>query len=402
MAKEEKEFFPENWMKKENIVIVGAGKGGRALLAALLEIKETKIECVIDTNPKAPGIVLAKEHGLECHTDGSIEMLRDNAKIDLILEVTGRSDVFDAIQAIKSPQTSLIGAKGNRTVFSLLEAQNKARHELEAYKENLEKIIADRTKEIEKINKNLRASIAEHEILNERLQQVNNEKTKYLLRSTHQLKAPFAAIQSYMDVIVGGFTGEVPEKTIQVARKVQDRCELLSHSIKQMLEMANLRSCISDNLRKEQCCLGKLVETIVNESHRDMATQNGIEINFKAEGLPLSVKCARNQMAILFTALLDNAIQYSNAGTQINVTAVRRGDTAVITIEDHGIGIREDAIPKVFDEFFRTNEGLKKHADGTGLGLPIVKEIATLHGFKVELSSKMGEGTTVTVLAPLK
>ena len=388
-------------MKRDQVTIVGGGKGGEALLSTLLDIGEVEVCCVIDISRDAPAMTLAAKHGIATRCDTDFAFLADNDDVDLILEVTGQDDVFTRLQSIKHRDCKLIGSKGSRIIFSLLEAQQRARHELDVYKDSLEQKVTERTEEVEEINSQLRDSIEEQKLLNQQLKRINREKTKYLLRSTHQLKAPFAAIQSYMDLIVDGYTGQVPEQTIHVATKVQARCEFLSHSIKQMLQIANLKSFVSDNLEVESCDISTILSSMLEDSYAELGRNSGITLQLTCHDKICMTRGNRNQLIIMFASLLDNAIHYSTTDTMVDISVMATDRHVVVTITDQGIGIREDAIDKVFNEYYRTNEGLKKHPDGTGLGLTIAKEIATIHGATLTISSKQNQGTIVTITMDL-
>lgn len=368
-----------------------------SLLSTLLDIGEVEVNCVYDINSEAPAMMLAAEKGISVSSDQEFLSLADNPDIDLILEVTGRDDVFEHLREIKHTDCKLIGSKGNRIIFSLLDAQQKAQKQLEVYKDGLEDKIADRTKEVEFINTQLRKSVGEQKRLNEQLQRINTEKTKYLLHSTHHLKAPFAAIQSYMDLIVDGYTGKVTEMTMNIAGKVQARCDYLSHSIKQMLKVANLKSYLSENLKIESCNINELLSSMLDGTYTELGRAAGVTVKLKCDESVPEIRANCDQLVMLFSALLDNAICYSKRNTTVEICVSTVDEKVVVKIIDQGIGIRTDALDKIFNEYYRTNEAVKQHPDGTGLGLTIAKEIATIHKGTIELESMENKGTVVTV-----
>src|SRR3989339_617379 len=210
-------------MNKDIIAIVGAGTGGHAIIETLLKIPSAEIRYVYDINQNASGILLAQKHNIPCFFDSEYSQIAHNDSIDVIFEVTGNKEILAYLKTIRSEKTNLIAASSTKIIFHLLETQGHITEKLEEYKNDLEKMIASRTDELAKTNKNLVVKCQEFEQLNEKLQQINNEKTKYLLQATHQLKAPFAAIQSYTDLIIEGFTGEISDKTMDVVKKIKTR-----------------------------------------------------------------------------------------------------------------------------------------------------------------------------------
>jgi signal transduction histidine kinase len=387
--------------KKDSIVLVGGGHGGEAILSALLKIPGITIRHVIDVNVDAPAIRLAREKGVPFRSDGSLEDLAGNAKVDLILEVTGKDEVFREIREVKHPDTALISSTGMRIIWHLLDAQQKVTERLEEYKEKLERRIVERTEEIEKANRDLEEKIVQFEKLNQELVSVNEEKTKYLLRATHHLKAPFAAIQSYTDLILEGYTGDVGDPTRDIVEKIRVRCEVLSAAIKDMLELASLRATDRDHTAMSEESLNEILSEAI-EAHGVIAERRGIELTFKPVEGPDKVHCNRGQVRALFGALVENAVTYSHDNARVEVFSEKRGERkVVVSVRDHGIGISEANQSKIFNDYFRTNEAVRKNENGSGLGLAIVREVSKLHNFSIEVESEPEKGSTFTITVPL-
>lgn len=371
--------------RKNTIAIVGAGKGGCAILSMFLGFPNIDVKYLYDARPDSPGILLAKEHGITCLHDLSFAELAGNAEINLILEITGQRDVFHQLNGLKSPDTSLIGSDGSRFLFDLLGIEKQIN-------QTLEEKIHERTLELEE-------QVRQHSLLNEQLQRVNNQKTKYLLQSTHQLKAPFAAIQSYTDLILDGYTGEIPGKTREIVEKVKTRCEFLSTSIKSMLKLANLKSFVTRNITMTPLNLNAVTADVVDE-FLPLASHRGVAVNVHPCANEPSVMGNLPQVTILLSNLIENAICYSRGG-EVRVDCAVEDGAAVFSVTDHGIGIDSDHVEKIFQEFFRSNEAVEAHRNGTGLGLAIAKEIADIHGYRMHVSSSKENGTTFTLVAPL-
>jgi signal transduction histidine kinase len=387
-------------MHRDVIALVGAGRGGHALLAMLRDMPGIEVKFVFDVRPDAPGMVLAREMGILCSTDPAFPQLVNNPNVNLILEVTGSREVFNRLGEIKSPETSLIGSAGNRIIFSLLDTQDQANRRLESLKDSLEERVVARTRELELANERLQQQILAHRALNDKLQQINDQKTRYLLRSTHQLKAPFAAIQHYVDLILDGYTGEITGKTRHIATKIKARCALLSGAIKDMLQLANLRSCVTENLSFKVENLSEVVEGII-KAVGVIAGRSNIRIVFQSRAGGCWVRCNRSQSETMLSALIENAVIYSRPDSSIEIFTADRGGNVELSIRDHGIGIEKENLERVFDDFFRTNRAVEHHNDGTGMGLSMVREIASIHGFKVTADSELDKGSTFTVSMPL-
>jgi signal transduction histidine kinase len=382
------------------IALVGAGHGGKAILQILLETPGITAKYVYDLDSDAPGMQLAREHGIATHVDAKFQQIQQDQSLRLILDVTGQEAVFAQLKKLKPDSCNLVGPLATRVIFELLEQKTAIMDKLLQHQQNLEVNIVKRTGECEQANRNLIDKIQEYEILNEKLQQINNEKTRYLLQATHQLKAPFAAIQSYVDIMMQGFTGPIPEQTMAIMEKVKVRCDLLQRSIKEMLKLANLKSCIEENVKMAPANISTIMGQVIHE-HEVIALNKGIHLLMdKPESEP-EVVCSEEQISILFAIIVENAINYSHPDSEINISiSPSTHDALFVSVQDHGIGIDPKHHTRIFEEYFRSNNAVAQHENGTGLGMSIAKEIVHLHNFSLSVKSHVGEGSTFTISMP--
>jgi two-component system phosphate regulon sensor histidine kinase PhoR len=98
--------------------------------------------------------------------------------------------------------------------------------------------------------------------------------------------------------------------------------------------------------------------------------------------------------------LLDNAVKYSDSGSEVGTTLTREGDTVRIAVSDTGCGIPAEDQPRIFERFYRVDKGRSRATGGTGLGLAIVKHIILVHGGSVTVESRPGEGSVFTLVLP--
>ena len=377
------------------IAIIGAGKGGLALLKVLLRIPAVKIKYVYDIDPWAAAVLYAKNNNINCTTD--FDQIIVDEEVDLIFEASGDPQVFKNISEKKSPETSLIGAKGSKIIFHFLDDYNKINRNLNEYKANLEKKIIQRTEDLEKVNFQLEKEMLEYEKISQKLKEINKEKTKYLLYATHQLKAPFGAIQSYADIILEGYTGTISLETRDIIQKVKRRCELLSRVIKEMLELEKLKSRdeIVLNIRKINI---STILTNTIQQFKISAKNKKIKIDYTPLKKSYYIKGDKKQIEILFSILLENAIDYSPSESAIKIIAKKiEGPRIYIGIQDQGIGIPEKNQENIFNEFFRSNNATSFHKNGTGLGLSIAREIIKIHNASINVESALEKGSLFSV-----
>ena len=383
-------------MDKGTIALIGAGNGGLALLKVLLDIPGVQIKYVCDINTEAVGFVFAKKHNIKC-INYYKEIISDT-KINLIFEATGNPEIFKDLSNKKSLKVSLIGGDGSKIIYNLLDAYNEINQNLEEYKDNLELKIIERTEDLEKANANLGKEMLEYEKISLKLQEINVEKSKYLLYATHQLKAPFAAIQSYIDIILEGYSGDISQRTKDIVLKIKERCELLSNVIKEMLELSKLKSRNSGEISFKKLDINLVLLKVV-ERFQVIANTKNIIIKFEKPKETYYIRGSESQVDVLFAILIDNAINYSPANTIISVTLKKMESSQIyIGVKDQGIGIPEKNIRKIFNEFFRSNNAVDFHNNGTGLGLSIAKEIASIHNATIQVESKLNEGSCFSVI----
>lgn len=228
------------------------------------------------------------------------------------------------------------------------------------------------------------------------LQRMDREKSQATLRATHELKAPFAAIKSYVYTLRDGYCGPLPERATQVVARIGERCDRLTEKIADIIHLSNLRSLLQ---RPEDLTPVDLRGLLTEEAGEAglLGEPTQIRVLPPPKGAPVHVAGNSDLLRTLFSNLLRNAVHYSRSGSDVTVTLEARGGQAVVAVVDTGIGIPEANLDKIFEEHFRSNNAVAHHPGGTGLGLPIVREIVRLHGGSVRVVSELNRGTTFTV-----
>jgi len=379
------------------IAIIGAGQAGASLLSILIQIPGIRIKYVSDINPDAPGIALAKKHDIEVHLDPKSEKILKDPAIDMIFEVTGKEKVFNHLQNEKMLSCNIMCSSMAKIIFYLLNSQQDVAHELREYKLKLAERVIERTDELERVNYKLKEQIDLQHGLNEKLQTINNEKTKYLLNATHQLKAPFAAIQSYVDILIEGYSDSLSEKVLTIMNKIKSRCELLTNSIRRMLELANLNSVVEENISKSPEKLNGIIKKVISDESGILEKRN-ISIIFTSSTENDQILCNKDQIETMLTILIDNAVNYSPDDSKIEITLDLDSKKRIIfNISDSGIGIEEKNLRLIFNEYYRTYRAADKFENGSGLGLSIARRIARLHQTDIFVDSNPGVGSTFMI-----
>jgi signal transduction histidine kinase len=228
----------------------------------------------------------------------------------------------------------------------------------------------------------------------------NVEKARYLRQASHQVKSPLSSIQTYVNVILGGYTGEIPERTRDIVEKIHSRCDAALGALAKRRMLADLRCIDGDGLEMSTVRLGEMIDQAVAR-YAEAAAGRDIEIRVPPHHGPDLVRCSPPQMLALLSELLENALVYSHDGGLVEIALASLSDGRLtLSIRDHGIGIPERCLPRIFDEDYRADLAVKHHLDGAGLGLAIAREIADLHRFGLAAESKEGHGSVFTVTVP--
>lgn len=218
---------------------------------------------------------------------------------------------------------------------------------------------------------------------------------------SHELRTPTTAIRGEAQVALRGKDKPATEYQ-QSLRRIEDASRQLAATIDDLLTMA--RSDIDSlSLRKMTVELGEVLEEVLSLGNA-MAHAHGMKLELKKWPDKLTMLGDADRLRQLLLVLVDNAIRYSHPGgiVCLSVRRIERdGPVAELMIEDHGIGIEEGELLKVFDRGHRAPNAHVHCANGSGLGLPIARVLARGHGGDVELQSSLGQGTVAIVSLPL-
>ncbi len=224
-----------------------------------------------------------------------------------------------------------------------------------------------------------------------------DEQNRFITDASHELRTPLTSLKSEIEVNLRD-----KKLTLIEAKKL----------LESNLEEVNNLQYLSDNLIKlaqthqpnglrfVKVSLLKISEDAVKKVGK-LANKKTIKISNNVADI--SLKADPQSLTELFVIFLDNAIKYSPEGTEINLSAIKKGRFALIEIKDQGLGIDSKDLPFLFDRFYRADEArAKKDADGFGLGLSIAKKIVDKHNGSIKVKSKPEAGTIFIVELPLK
>ncbi len=233
-----------------------------------------------------------------------------------------------------------------------------------------------------------------------KLEAIDKEKSEFMFKVTHELRSPLSAVQSLLKSIEEGYAGEVSKKAMDLITRSEKRTGFLLTLVNDLLDL------VTGKIGKPREGDRELVD--INTSAKgvlrlfeEKTNAKGIKITVKTIEKALSINIVRDDLDIILTNLIDNAVKYTKEGGTIDISNIVTNKEIRIAISDTGIGIRKEDLDKVFDEFYRSKNARDIEGDGTGLGLPIVRNIIDKYGGNIEVQSTLGEGTTVTISLPV-
>ena len=221
-------------------------------------------------------------------------------------------------------------------------------------------------------------------------------KKEFFQNSSHELKSPLTSIIAYIEMIDNNLLNseeEIKEANTSILKNAKRMKELIDN----MLYLSNLENNEYKINKASNCSLKEYITSLIKDSYKLKLKNKNIKIeliNINNEDIVINIE--DNDLKMLLSNLIDNAIKYSNNNSKIEI--IVDNSTSSLSIIDHGIGIKENEIDSIFNRFKRSDEAIKNVEEGYGLGLAIVKHIIIKYNYKIEVTSKEGEGSQFKII----
>jgi heavy metal sensor kinase len=240
-----------------------------------------------------------------------------------------------------------------------------------------------------------RLSVALNRMIH-RLEDAVRSSKQFVADASHELRTPLTVMRGELESLAqdAGLGGETRETLGSVLEEV-DR---LGEIVDGLFALSRLDAGEAPTERV-QFDLGELAATTAGQMSL-LAEDKQVSVSCESAG-GVTVEGDRARLKQVVVNLLDNAIKYTPSGGRVRLAVRREAGYAVLEVSDNGIGIPAEALPHVFQRFFRVDSSRSRDQGGAGLGLSIVKSICSAHGAEVEVSSRPGQGSTFRVRQPL-
>lgn len=229
-----------------------------------------------------------------------------------------------------------------------------------------------------------------------RIQKLENVRRDFVANVSHELRTPITSIKGFVETLMDGAMNEPDslKKFLGIIAKHSDR---LNAIFSDLLTLAQLEAREEGEELGLDVCSASAIARAAVEACSLRAAERQAEILVK---VPEDMQLLANENLIeqALVNLIDNAIKYSDHHAHVTVSAQAEGDLVRLSVSDTGPGIDKQHLPRLFERFYRVDQGRSRQMGGTGLGLSIVKHIAHVHGGKVEVDSVLGKGSTFSLI----
>ncbi|NTV63933.1 MAG: hybrid sensor histidine kinase/response regulator, partial [Oscillochloris sp.] len=223
----------------------------------------------------------------------------------------------------------------------------------------------------------------------------------FLANMSHELRTPLNAILGFTGTLLMRLPGPLTTDQERQLTTIQRSARHLLSLINDILDMAKIEAGrVEISLEPVDCqeVLGEVLDHL-----RPMAEQKGLRLTLNAPPQPVMAQADRRALSQILINLINNAIKFTDSGSiEIELSDQQIGNQrqTAIRVVDTGIGIGEDDLPRLFQEFGRVSSASVRQREGTGLGLRLSQQLALLLGGKIEVQSAYGVGSTFTLLLP--
>jgi len=211
---------------------------------------------------------------------------------------------------------------------------------------------------------------------------------------SHELRTPIGAIAVLAETLSDE---QEPEVVRRLGARLRDESFRVAHMIDDLLALSEIEA---EGLRRVEHL--RIVDIIAEAIARVRSSAEQRDITIRVSDFPpeLALRGDRRQLTSALGNLLENAVKYSDRESTVEVRAAGDGERVSMVVEDHGIGIPEKDLNRVFERFYRVDKARSRETGGAGLGLSIVRHVAINHGGTISVSSREGEGSTFMMMLP--
>ncbi|GAB1401660.1 ATP-binding protein [Elusimicrobiota bacterium] len=215
-------------------------------------------------------------------------------------------------------------------------------------------------------------------------------KKEFVTNASHELKTPLTAISCFVENIECETDVNTIKHYISIIKKHSER---LTKIVTDLLSLSELEN--NKNTEMAKLDISKIIESVI-DLYKNKVEQKNLNIEFIKTNENFTIDGNEFYLEQMLMNIIDNSLRYTEKG-KITVKLEKQKDTVSLVVEDTGIGISQEHLPRLFERFYVVDKARSRKSGGTGLGLSIVKYITNIHNATISIDSKINTGTSVTV-----
>jgi len=267
--------------------------------------------------------------------------------------------------------------KSEQALQQLTEALKRRKDEVEAE-------VALRTRELQSAN--------------EKLRELDRLKSDFINSASHELRTPLTSIKGYSEFLEDGIGGELTAQQELFVTQIQQSADRLQFLVEDLLDFARLEAG-TFRLSPQEADLSRVVEKGLS-SLLPQASDSKLTLEAEVPTDPMILRMDPKRIEQVLFNLVGNAIKFTPAGGRIRVSVAPREAEFELAIQDTGVGIPPEHLPRLFEKFFQVDPTNTREHSGAGLGLAISKSLIEAHGGRIGVESQPGEGSTFWFTLP--
>jgi PAS domain S-box-containing protein len=405
----------------ESLLEIGRGILERLDLAELLPLVTRSVNEVMGTQHcllmlrHADDLEVAAQEGLEPEVLGHLRRLRLGQSLTGWVAREGRSLAVSELQedpraefkdvALRHGYRSYLGVPLRRgaEILGTLEVVTKQTRRFGPEDQELMGAFAAQAAvalENARLFEEVRSHAAILAEANKRLEELDRLRQQYLRNVSHEFRTPLTVIKGYAEYLIDAGTPD-EHGLKDVMRVVVESCDRVIDMVDTLIEVSRVEEggAAERTLQVQRLDLREVAAASLDPL-RHAAGKKGIELATEFPSEPLSLHGDGGLLHQVVRKLVDNAVKYSPPGGRVVVRARAEGEELALEVQDQGIGIPPEHLPRIFEKFYMVDGGIARRVGGTGVGLYLVREIVRLHRGTVEVVSQPGQGSVFRVRLP--
>jgi signal transduction histidine kinase/HAMP domain-containing protein len=232
----------------------------------------------------------------------------------------------------------------------------------------------------------------------QKLKELSDLKSEFVSKVSHELRTPLTSIMGAADNLLDGIAGALDERPRSYLARIKENSDRLLRLINELLDLSRIEAG-KEEIRVTRFRLDTLIRETL-ETLMPLAAKHGVALA-ASEPPALTIRADRDKISRVLVNLLHNGIKFTGAGGRVDVALKSDGEWVRVDVQDSGVGIPAGEIDRIFDRFHQVKRAPGRERRGSGLGLPISRQLVELHGGRLTAESIPGRGSTFHVLLPV-